>query len=148
MNCNAVEDAGTHERFGVGLGSWMGEAAPDMDMNTRFLKFNARAVEFVAKPGKVQELRDCFCGEILEFLKTQRGFAGVAMLTSHKEPRRILIMSMWKTARDATDNCWERTRVVRRLMAPLVDVCSGAQTYETLLPRSLDAETQLIDMQV
>ena len=62
------------------------------------LHLNARAVEFVAKPGRERHLRNCMRREVAELLKRQTGFAGIFVLTSHKEPRLIRVLSLWETA--------------------------------------------------
>jgi heme-degrading monooxygenase HmoA len=97
---------------------------------------NARAVEFVAKPGREQHLRNCMRREVAEILKRQPGFAGVFVLTSHKEPRLIRILSLWDTAPQATENHWEDLPAVRKLVAALVDVRVKVHTYEAELPES------------
>lgn len=97
---------------------------------------NARAVEFIAKPGRVQHLQNCMRREVAEILKQQTGFAGIFVLTSHKEPRLVQVLSFWNSAKQATENCWEESRAVRKLVAPLIDVCGKVQSYEAALPES------------
>ena len=100
---------------------------------------NARAVEFIAKPGRVQHLRNCMRREVAEILKQQAGFAGIFVLTSHKEPRLVQVLSFWGTAKQATENCWEESRAVHKLVAPLIDVCGKVHSYEAALPESPEA---------
>ena len=102
-------------------------------------KLNARAVEFVAKPGREQHLRNCMRREVAEILERQTGFAGVFVLTSHKEPRLIRVLSLWDTAPQATENHWEDSPLVRKLVAALIDVRVKVHTYEA--ERSDAAET-------
>jgi heme-degrading monooxygenase HmoA len=90
---------------------------------------NARMVEFIAKPGKGQQLEDCVRGEVMEFLSRQTGFSGAIVLNSHQERRLILIVSFWTTQRLASENCWERSRVVRQIAGSLIDACSRVHTY-------------------
>jgi hypothetical protein len=97
---------------------------------------NARAVEFIAKPGRVQQLQNCMRREVAEILKQQTGFAGIFVLTSHKEPRLVQVLSFWNSAEQATENCWEESRAVRKLVSPLIDVCGKVQSYEAALPES------------
>ena len=99
---------------------------------------NARAVEFVAKPGREKHLRDCMRREVAELLKRQSGFAGIFVLTSHKEPRLIRVLSLWDTAPQATENHWEDSAAVRKLVAALIDVRVKVHTYEAELPESAE----------
>lgn len=95
-----------------------------------FSKMNARTVEFIAKAGKEEELRKRFIGGVLELLKRKGGFAGLFVLSSHKEPRRLLVLTFWKTADDAAQNQWEESAAVRRQVSSLIDVCAKVHTYE------------------
>jgi heme-degrading monooxygenase HmoA len=107
--------------------------------DTEVANLNARAVEFVAKPGREQHLRNCMRREVAEILKWQPGFAGIFVLTSHKEPRLIRVLSLWDTAPQATENHWEDSPPVRKLVAALVDVRVKVHTYEAELPESAQA---------
>ena len=98
--------------------------------NQEFSKMNARTVEFIAKAGKEEELRKRFSVGVLELLKRKDGFAGLFILSSHKEPRRLLVITFWKTADEATQNQWEETAAVRRQVSSLIDVCTKVYTYE------------------
>ena len=104
--------------------------------DTEAANLNARAVEFVAKPGREQHLRNCMRREFAEILKRQPGFAGIFVLTSHKEPRLIRVLSLWDTAPQATENHWEDSAAVRKLVAALVDVRVKVHTYEAEMPES------------
>jgi heme-degrading monooxygenase HmoA len=107
--------------------------------DTEVANLNARAVEFVAKPGREQHLRNCIRREVAEILKRQPGFAGIFVLTSHKEPRLIRVLSLWDTAPQATENHWEDLPAVRKLVAALVDLRVKVHTYEAELPESAEA---------
>ncbi|MFZ3214818.1 MAG: antibiotic biosynthesis monooxygenase [Candidatus Acidiferrales bacterium] len=107
---------------------------------------NARAVEFVAKPGKEQLLRSCLRRQIADRLQQQPGFSGVLLLTSHKERRLIRVLSLWETVTQSTENHWESSPSVRNLVAGLIDVCAKVHTYEAILPQSAEAARQ--DLQV
>jgi hypothetical protein len=98
-----------------------------------FQMLNARCVEFVAQAGKIHKLRDCVQGRLMDYLKKQRGFAGAVILSSLKEPRLILVMSLWKGEKDA-GNRWETSPAVLRLISPMIDVCTRVHTYEAALP--------------
>ncbi len=110
----------------------------EANRNSEAANLNARAVEFVAKPGREQHLRNCMRREISEILKPQPGFAGIFVLTSHKEPRLIRVLSLWDTAPQATENHWEDLPAVRKLVAALVDVRVKVHTYEAELPESAE----------
>jgi hypothetical protein len=97
---------------------------------------NARAVEFIAKPGRVTHLRNCMRREVAELLQRQAGFAGILVLNSHKEPRLIRVLSFWSTANQATDNQWEDTPAVHKLIANFIDVCAKVHCYEASAPES------------
>jgi heme-degrading monooxygenase HmoA len=108
------------------------------DQDTEADNLNARAVEFVAKPGREQHLRNCMRREVAEILKRQTGFAGIFVLTSHKEPRLIRVLSLWDTAPQATENQWEDSPAIRKLVAALIDVRVKVHTYEAELPESAE----------
>lgn len=95
-----------------------------------FSKMNARTVEFIAKAGREEELRKRFTGVVLELLRRKDGFAGLFVLSSHKEPRRLLVLTFWMTADDAAQNQWEESTAVRRQVSSLIDVCAKVHTYE------------------
>ncbi len=107
---------------------------------------NVRAVEFIAKPHKMGELQECMRGRISEFLGNLAGFSGALVLTSHKEPRLILVLSFWNTEGHATQNRWEDSRVVRQMVSPLIDVCSRVHTYEAAVPVSPKMSVQITDL--
>jgi hypothetical protein len=102
---------------------------------------NARLVEFIAKPGKVELLEEFVRGQIMEFLSRQRGFAGAIILNSHQEQRLVLVVSLWTTKRVSEENCWERSRVVRQAAGCLIDVCSRVHTYEAGFAGAPDAQS-------
>jgi heme-degrading monooxygenase HmoA len=108
------------------------------NQDTEAANLNARAVEFVAKAGREQHLRNCMRREVSEILKRQTGFAGIFVLTSHKEPRLIRVLSLWDTAPQATENHWEDSAAVRKLVAALIDVRVKVHTYEAELPESAE----------
>jgi len=100
---------------------WGNEASPTL---------NVRAVEFIARPGKSEELLECLQGRVLELLKRKQGFAGAVILSSHKESRLMTVLSFWRTAGEATENHWENSRIVHQCLFHLIDVCSRVHTYE------------------
>jgi hypothetical protein len=108
--------------------------------NTGFQTLNARGVEFIAKPGRIQDLRNCIREKVMEHLKPATGFSSAVLLTSHKEPRLVLVLTYWATETQARSNCWEHAPAVRMLVQPLIDVCSKVQTYEAAVPNSSGTE--------
>ena len=110
------------------------------------VNLNARAVEFIAKAGREHHLRNCMRREVAEFLKQQTGFAGSFVLTSHKEPRLIRVLSLWETAAQATENHWEDSPKVRKLVAALIDVRVKVHTYEAELPESSETSSRTSEM--
>jgi heme-degrading monooxygenase HmoA len=114
--------------------------------HTEAVNLNARAVEFIAKAGREQHLRNCIRREVAEFLKRQTGFAGIFVLTSHKEPRLIRVLSLWDTEPQATENRWEDSSVVRKLVAALIDVRVKVHTYEAELPESAETSSRTSEM--
>jgi heme-degrading monooxygenase HmoA len=114
--------------------------------HTEAANLNARAVEFIAKAGREQHLRNCMRREVAEFLKQQTGFAGIFVLTSHKEPRLIRVLSLWETEPQATENRWEDSPAVRKLVAGLIDVRVKVHTYEAELPESAETSSRTSEM--
>ena len=106
--------------------------------NLGFRTLNARSVEFIAQAGKIRELRTCIRGPLMDYLKKQRGFSSAIVLTSHKEPRLVLVMTLWNAEKDATGNRWENSASVLRMISPLIDVCSRVHTYEAALPNLVE----------
>jgi|SRR5580704_5655475 hypothetical protein len=122
---------------------WEARTGLAPDERLQFLTLNARCVEFVAQPGKIQELRNCVQGRLMDYLKKQRGFAGAVILSSLKEPRLILVMSLWTGEKDA-GNRWETSAAVLRLISPMIDVCTRVHTYEAALPSFVDGRAPAI----
>lgn len=127
---------------------WEARTALAPNCNLGFRILNARSVEFIAQPGKIRDLRSCVQGELMEHLRKQRGFAGAIVLSSHKEPRLVLVMSLWKSEKDATGNRWESSAAVLKMIAPLIDVCTRVQTYEAALPNLQDSRLPIISAPV
>jgi len=104
--------------------------------NSGFQKVNARGVEFIAKPGMIQDLRNSIRDKVMDHLKVANGFSSAIVLTSHKEPRLVLVLTFWKTEAQARNNSWEHAPAVREILQPLIDVCSKVQTYEAAMSKS------------
>jgi heme-degrading monooxygenase HmoA len=118
----------------------------ESNQTTEAANLNARAVEFIAKAGREQHLRNCMRREVAEFLKQQDGFAGIFVLTSHKEPRLIGVLSLWDTEPQAIENRWEDSPAVRKLVAALIDVRVKVHTYEAELPESAETSSRTSEM--
>ena len=101
-----------------------------------FQTLNARGVEFIANPGRIQDLRNCIRDKVTDYLRAAPGFSSAVVLTSHKEPRLVLVLTFWQTEMQARNNCWEHAPAVRKLVEPLIDVCSKVHTYEAAVPKS------------
>ena len=126
------------ENVGRNSSPWEARAvlAPNNALGVQTL--HARSVELVAQPGKIRELGSCVRGDLMDHLKKQRGFDGVIVLSSVKEPRLILVMSFWKSEKDA-GNRWESSAAILKMVSPLIDVCTRVHTYEAAMPSLLDA---------
>jgi hypothetical protein len=108
---------------------WRGRSGKTSEGSTGAPKLNARTVEFIAKAGLNSELRDSIEGTVFKFLGGQTGFAGAIVLTPHKEPRRIMVLSFWRTERDCRENEWEFVSEVQDELGPLMDASSRVRTY-------------------
>jgi quinol monooxygenase YgiN len=126
------------------------KAGPELEPSkqTETPTLNARAVEFIAKPGKAWELQECLRGGVMESLKKRAGFSGAIVMTSHKESRLIVVISFWTTVRAATENHWEDSRVVRQTVSPLIDVCARVHTYEAAIPTTRKTQVHMVDLHV
>jgi hypothetical protein len=108
---------------------------------------NARAVEFIAKPGKNADLRNCIGTSVLNFLERQPGFKGSFVLTPHREPRLVLVFSFWETEMDSRENQWECANEIQHAVAPLVDSFSRVRTYQATFPETPETTTQPVELQ-
>ena len=110
--------------------------SPSLKANGKdaFLTLNARAVEFIAKPGKIRELHACLGARVLEVLNECEEFSSAIVLTSHKEPRLAVVLTFWTSEPAARSNHWEDAPAIRKLVSPFIDVCCKVQTYEAALP--------------
>jgi hypothetical protein len=145
MNHAMESEMVTIEEVGCNLEGWRSTLGPNQ--NPGFRTLNARGVEFIAKPGRIRDLRENIRHQVMDYLERGDGFSGALVLTSHKEPRLLLVITFWKTELQARNNCWEHAPAVRKLVGPLPDVCSKVQTYEAALPASPEAETHESNIQ-
>ncbi len=65
--------------------------------DTSAARLNARAVEFIAKPEKTDELRGLLCQAVTPLLGDRTGFIGSIILTAREEPRRVVMITLWST---------------------------------------------------
>jgi heme-degrading monooxygenase HmoA len=140
-------NAATIEEILRGVSPWGAESSTDGAAGFDMPILNARAVEFIAKPGKNSELCKCIGTSVLKFLERQPGFKGSFVLTPHREPRLVLIFSFWETEMDSRENHWECATEVRRAVSPLVDSFSRVRTYEATFPEVPETTTQPVELQ-
>jgi hypothetical protein len=146
MSQHGAFDSETPEEFPGGPNLWGAGTPLQLCASLRRPMLNARTVEFIAKPDRAKDLQDCIRGPIMEFLKRQPGFCGAFVLASHKEPRRILVLSLWETENQAVNNRWECANAIPQLVESLIDVYCRVQTYEAILARSPDQAMPASDM--
>lgn len=140
-------DVDTIEDLFHAASSWgMGNITENRGLEMPIL--NARAVEFIAKPGKNSDLRKCIGTSVLKFLEKRPGFKGSFVLTPHREPRLVLVFSFWETEMDSRENQWECANEVHRAVAPLVDSFSRVRTYQATFPEVHDTTAESVDLQL
>jgi hypothetical protein len=103
---------------------------------------NVRSVGFISKPGQIQELKTCMAGPLLDLLQPMPGFAGALILHAYKESRNLLMLTFWETEGQAASNCWEEFSKVRKLLSPLIDVCTKVQTFQATMPQIIERRPQ------
>ncbi|HTW24283.1 MAG TPA: hypothetical protein VMD78_11825 [Candidatus Baltobacteraceae bacterium] len=116
----------------------LGEALFEGDSFTRQkeairITRNIRSVGFISKPGETQVLKACIEGPVLDHLRKVPGFAGVMILHSQKESRNLWVLTFWDAENQAATTSWEKFPVIRKLLAPLIDVCTKVRTFEATL---------------
>jgi hypothetical protein len=103
---------------------------------------HVRSVGFIAKPGRIRELKTCLEGPLIDALRQTRGFAGAMILHAQKESRSLWVLTFWEAEEQAANNCWEEFPAIRRLLLPLIDVCTKVQTFQATLPQSAESYLQ------
>lgn len=111
-------------------------------------KLNARVVEFIAKPGKTDELRSFLSQSVTPLLRNRTGFIRMIVMTKQEERRRVAMITFWNTEGQAMTDPWEETALVRELLPPLIDTRSSKRTYEVDFTEATDAHCQAITMPV
>jgi hypothetical protein len=96
---------------------------------------NVRSVGFISKPGQTQELKNCLEGPLIDRLRQAPGFAGAMVLHAQKESRNLWLLTFWDAENQAANNCWEEFPAVRKLLSPLIDVCTKVQTFQATVPQ-------------
>jgi hypothetical protein len=114
--------------------SWIAQlAAPQSHSPAEYSAMstaNIRAVWLIAKPERSANLGAALKGPLLGLLESAPGFAGSMVLYAHKESRSVMVLTFWGKSAQAINTCWEEFSAVRRLLSPLVDVCTKVQVYE------------------
>jgi hypothetical protein len=110
-------------------------------------KLIARAVEFIAKPGKTDELRGFLCQAVAPLFRDRAGFIRTMVMTAHGAPRRVVMITFWSTERRVRD-LWEETPVVGEKLSALIDAASRTSTYQVDLTEATDAPSHGISMRV
>jgi hypothetical protein len=104
-------------------------------------RVNARAVEFIAKPGRSEELRDHLCKAVTPLLRERSEFIRTIVLTSDEEPRRVVAITFW-SLEEHTCAPWEESPLVREILSPLVDVWPRVRTYKAELTETTETDEQ------
>jgi hypothetical protein len=97
---------------------------------------HVRSVGFISKPGQIQELKTCLAGPLMDLLHEVPGFASAMVLHAQKESRNLLVLTFWESESQAGNNRWEEFPAVRKLLSPLIDVCTRVQTFQATLSQS------------
>jgi hypothetical protein len=109
---------------------------PQSESNSGLRLLNARAVEFIAKPGMIRQLQCCIREGIMRVLEDRVEFSSALLLTSHKEPRLVVVLTFWNSKEAALNNRWEQSAAVRQMVLPMIDKCCNVHSYEASLPES------------
>jgi len=112
------------------------------------IKQHARVVEFVAKPGKTDELRGLLCKAVTPLLRDRTGFIRSMVLTTLEEQRRVVVITLWSTEERTVRDTWEETPVVRELLLPLIDAWSKTRSYKVDLAEATEARNQAIRLPI
>ena len=128
-------------------------APPEQPMTACFeesvaTNLNGRVVEFIAKPGKTDELRSLLCQSVPPLLRDRTGFIRMIVLTKHEERRRVLVITLWNVQEHTVGDPWEQTPLIRELLSPLIDAWSSTQTCEVDFTEATEARSQPIAVPV
>jgi hypothetical protein len=103
---------------------------------------NVRSVGFISKPGQTLELKTRLEGPLIDLLRQVPGFAGAMVLHAQKESRNLWVLTFWEGENQAANNCWEEFPTVRKLLSPLIDVCTKVQTFQATVPQPTERRWQ------
>jgi hypothetical protein len=116
--------------------------------DTASAKLNALAVEFIAKPGKTDELRELLCQVVTPLLRDRTGFIRSIFLTAREEPRRVVVITLWSTEDRSVGDPLEESPLVRELLSSLIDARSKTRTYRIDLAEGTEAYSQVITLPI
>jgi quinol monooxygenase YgiN len=102
------------------------------------IRLNGRVAEFIAKPGKTDELRRLLCQAVTPLLQDRTGFIRTIVLTKLEERRHVMVITLWNTEEQS----------MRELLSPLIDAWSSTRTYEVHLTEVTQAHSHAISLPV
>jgi heme-degrading monooxygenase HmoA len=111
-------------------------------------KVNAQAVEFVAKPGKTDELRGFLCQAVTPLLRDRTGFIRTIVLTMREEPRRVVMITFWNADESTACDPWEEIPQVREILSPLIDVWSRTRAYKGDFTEATEAHSRAASLPI
>ena len=110
-------------------------------------KLTAQGVEFIAKPGKTDELRNFLCLAVTPLLRDRPGFVRATVLTAHGAPRRVEVITFWSTERRIRYP-WEETPLVREDLWALIDAASRTSAYQVDFLEAATPPSRALSVQV
>ena len=112
------------------------------------IKLHARAVEFIAKPEKTDELRALLFNAVTPLLRDRTGFIRSIILTALEEQRRVVVITLWSTEELTVRDTWEETPLVRELLLPLIDSWSRTRSYKVDLTEETGSRSQATSLPI
>jgi hypothetical protein len=105
-------------------------------------------VQFIAKPGKSDALRNLLCQAVTPLLRDRSGFIRTIVLIKQDERRRVAAVTLWNTEERTVSDPWEENPQIREFLSPLIDTWSSAHTYEVDFTGSTEDHGQAITLPV
>jgi hypothetical protein len=102
---------------------------------------SAKSVQFVACPGKAQELRAALPAAIEGAFALLPSFAGSMVLVANQEARRVTIITFWKGK--GCDHRFENTERLRMLLFPYADHWLRFEDHAAHVSLNLEVEKQV-----